>query len=263
LHINLSFFKRIESIKLFTEKEAWYLFKFTAIGEAFGWTFLLYGIGSKRYKLPGYKFALPVGGSIHGFLFLAYLGIVISAYSSLDWSRAKGFLAILVSVVPYGSLVFEQYASAKRHETQKQLYRRIFVRAIITNKAYLLAIQPINTVSWKLPGGEVGLNETAEQAIARIILEVTNIKASVGRLAYVCHLRDSLELYFIINNSKDFESLDTRKVKDKNMLIDEVRFLKPGDMGDLEPIFLRTAQFKNLSDHSEYPMFFFDSTKYR
>ena len=113
---------KLESIRLFTETEAWGLFRAAAIGEAFGWTVLITGITIQHYHLPGYSFAVPVAGQIHGILFLIYFGILIAVYSSLRWPRKRFLAAVLVGIIPIGTLVFEQWLARKHHRKSRQIY---------------------------------------------------------------------------------------------------------------------------------------------
>ena len=112
----LKFLKKVDHHQIFTDQEAWVLFKFSAIAEAFGWTLLIYGIAAEKFHLLGSSFALPVGGSIHGMLFIAYLLIVISAYSSLGWPRWKGLAAVTMSVIPLGTWAFEMREAHNRRK---------------------------------------------------------------------------------------------------------------------------------------------------
>jgi integral membrane protein len=112
--VGLSFLEKLEAIKPFSEREAWGLFRLAAIGEAFGWTFLITGLLINRYKLIGYKLSVPIGGQLHGMLFVIYFAVLFSAYSSLRWPRTKFLLAVVAGVLPYGSLVFEQWATRDR-----------------------------------------------------------------------------------------------------------------------------------------------------
>jgi integral membrane protein len=112
----LKFLQKVDHHEIFTEQEAWVLFKVSAIAEAFGWTLLIYGIAAKRLHLFASSFALPIGGSIHGMLFIAYLLIVISAYSSLGWPRWKALLGVMMSVIPLGTWVFEMNEAHTRRK---------------------------------------------------------------------------------------------------------------------------------------------------
>lgn len=109
--------KQIESYKSFrpfTDGEAWVLFKAAAIGEAIGWSLLIFGILFERYFAPGNDFSIPLTGSIHGTLFLIYIAATVVLGPSQGWNLKKIILAGIASVPPYGTLVFEQWAAHRR-----------------------------------------------------------------------------------------------------------------------------------------------------
>lgn len=93
-----------------------------AIGEAGGWTLLIIGILCKRFLTPGNNLPVLLAGQVHGMLFLIYLAAAAGLYPSLRWSRWRAILAILASVPPYGSLVFEQWAARQRRQTNLKNY---------------------------------------------------------------------------------------------------------------------------------------------
>jgi integral membrane protein len=113
---------RFEHNNSFSESEAWSLFRLAAIGEACGWTLLLSGIACKRYLLHGTNDPVLVAGQIHGLLFFLYALASLGLYPSLSWTRRRAFVALLASIPPYGSLLFEQWVSHKRHGAELQIY---------------------------------------------------------------------------------------------------------------------------------------------
>jgi integral membrane protein len=110
----LSILSRLENIKPFTEFEAWVIFKTAALAEAVGWTLLIASIIIKKYKLIGYKIAIPIAGQVHGSFFIIYFIVLIAGYSSLNWPRKKFLIAVLAGIPPYGTLIFETIASYNR-----------------------------------------------------------------------------------------------------------------------------------------------------
>ncbi len=99
---------------LFTDKEAWDLFRLAAFVETVTWTLLIIGILFKKFLLPGYEFVLPIAGSLHGVCFLAYIVIVFFVHRSLKWSIRRLIVAEAVSNVPYGAMLFEIWVAKKR-----------------------------------------------------------------------------------------------------------------------------------------------------
>lgn len=99
---------------IFTDREAWGLFRLAAFAETFGWTCLIIGIIAVELKWPHNNVYIAIAGSIHGILYLFYLFIVIFGHRALRWSVWRFIFAELISVVPYGALVFELWVSHRR-----------------------------------------------------------------------------------------------------------------------------------------------------
>ena len=99
---------------IFTDKEAWGLFRLAAFAETFGWTCLLFAITANVLDWPFADTYIAIGGSIHGILFLFYLFIVVFAHRSLKWGIWRFLFAMAISNVPYGALVFELWVSQRR-----------------------------------------------------------------------------------------------------------------------------------------------------
>ena len=101
---------------VFTDDEAWFLFRWSAWLETFGWTCLIVGIVFQVAKWPGNSWLLAVGGSLHGLFVIAYMLIVFFAHRSFSrpWSVAKMLIAEAISVIPYGALAFELYEARQR-----------------------------------------------------------------------------------------------------------------------------------------------------
>lgn len=104
---------------IFTDKEAWDLFRLAAVVETFGWTCLILAIISVKLQWPHNDAYLAVAGSVHGILYLFYLFIVIFAHRSMSWSVWRFIFAELISVVPYGALVFEWWVARRRKHGKK------------------------------------------------------------------------------------------------------------------------------------------------
>jgi integral membrane protein len=240
------FWDRLKSVKLFSEKEAWGLFRLAAIGEAVGWTMLIAGIIIRHYGWIGHDLAVPIAGSLHGMLFLAYFGILLATFSSLDWPLWKLAAAALAGVPPYGSLVFEQLAAHSRRGRIRGSYRRIMVRAVIVDRGLLLAAQPADGVTYNAPGGYIARGESPESAGARILLDLTGVTATVGPLLWMMPSKrhpGELELFFSISNAQDFRTVDFSKAA-CHAALDDLRFIGPGNASDLESDFLRTTWSK-------------------
>lgn len=125
--------KRFESNKVFSLDESWMLFRLAAIVEACGWTLLITGIALQRFVFSGNNIPVLVAGRIHGVLFLTYTVASIGLYPTLKWSRKQAFIALLASVPPYGSIIFEEIA------------RHIYYRKQIDTLFSCLVLAVLNT----------------------------------------------------------------------------------------------------------------------
>lgn len=103
---------------IFTDREAWFLFRWSAWLETVGWTMLITGIIFQVYHLPGESWVLPIGASLHGMFVIAYMGVVFGAHRSFrhKWSTGKMLTAELINIIPYAVLVFELYESRLRQQ---------------------------------------------------------------------------------------------------------------------------------------------------
>jgi integral membrane protein len=232
---------------LFSEREAWNIFRLAAISEAIGWTLLITGILLKQYAFHGNNAPVDIAGQIHGTIFLAYLGAVIAVFGSLRWSKRKLLIAALASIPPYGTLVFEQWAAHKRRQQIAKDNRQIIVRAIIVTGKKLLIVQPRDANFWCLPGGKVLENEDSEAALVRILTTQTGIIPQLQGLRYMYQYKhkgaERIEFFFIIANSKEYELLDIQQLRQGTKEYDEIMYVNPAITADLRPLFLQKNDF--------------------
>ena len=85
-------------------------FRIAAIAEAISWTGLLIGMVFK-YLVVHNAAGVHVFGPIHGVLFLVYVALAIVVWRRQHWSTTVGVVALLASIPPYGSVVFERWAT--------------------------------------------------------------------------------------------------------------------------------------------------------
>lgn len=90
------------------------MFRLAAIAEAVGWTLLISGILIGKYLMPTNDIAVQLAGHTHGILFLLYIVAAVVMYPSQRWSRWRTLIAIVASVPPYGTLIFEQWEAHRR-----------------------------------------------------------------------------------------------------------------------------------------------------
>ena len=123
-----------EHNQLFTEEESWMLFKLAAIAEAVGWTLLLLGIYLSRFIFPGNQIPVQFAGHVHGILFLLYALAALGLYPTMHASRRFAFVALLASVPPYGSILFEQWAVRRRSSNQFTTYRHCVLLHVLSDE---------------------------------------------------------------------------------------------------------------------------------
>ncbi len=118
---------KFEKGRPFTEAEAWLLFRIAAVAEACGWTLLGSAVILQAHGARHSASFLILAGRTHGMLFLLYCLASLGLYPSLGWSRWRGLFALTFSVPPYGTLLFEQWAAAKRHNAGFRTYRQFLL----------------------------------------------------------------------------------------------------------------------------------------
>ncbi len=81
------------------------LFRTLAVAEAVTWTILIVAMILKY--AAGVDAAVLVGGSIHGFVFLAYAFQAVLVGVNQRWSIGLIAVAVLTAIVPYATIPFE------------------------------------------------------------------------------------------------------------------------------------------------------------
>ena len=211
----LSFLRRLEATKPFTEQEAWSLFRLAALSEAFGWTLLISGILVDHFKFPLHRYAVPIAGQIHGLIFLAYFGILLATYTSLGWSRFKFVCAAAAGVPPYGTLVFELWAAHQRRKFVNGRQRRssLPLTIIINKDLQLRQLQPLEaTILFSLVDADrkylgnwlpwVAITKT-EKDSAAFIRGTINHRAQDSAYEYGIIYKDSLAGHISLMHLKD------------------------------------------------------------
>jgi integral membrane protein len=85
-------------------------FRFVAIAEAITWVALLIGMAIKWIPDPNIDSAVRYPGMIHGAVFVIYLVVTVLTAVKLKWSAPVTLVALLASVPPFGTVVFERWA---------------------------------------------------------------------------------------------------------------------------------------------------------
>lgn len=89
------------------------LYRIIAIAEAITWTLLITGLILRA--TIGLDIAVTIGGSIHGFVFLAYGATAVLTAINQRWGVGLGVLAVATAVIPYATIPFDLWA----HRTGK------------------------------------------------------------------------------------------------------------------------------------------------
>lgn len=103
-------------------------FRFIAVAEAITWAWLIVGMILKRVNDDPEAIALP--GAVHGAVFIVFVLVSLVSHFQLKWNavtwdlRLGGLriavpvvtlLALVSSIPPFGSLVFEWWAKRNGH----------------------------------------------------------------------------------------------------------------------------------------------------
>lgn len=89
------------------------LYRFFATAEMCTWALLILAM---ILKYSGVTEALmPVGGGLHGFVFLCYAVVSVGVWINQRWSGGRGAAAVVLAVVPFATLPFER-SLARRSE---------------------------------------------------------------------------------------------------------------------------------------------------
>lgn len=123
------------------------LYRIVAIAEAITWTLLITGL-VLRATLD-LSIAVTIGGSIHGFVFLAYGATAVLTAINQRWGVGLGLLAVVTAVIPYATIPFDAWANRtgklegewRREATDDPRDQRWFDRLVrwMLNHPYLLA----------------------------------------------------------------------------------------------------------------------------
>lgn len=69
---------------------------------------LLLGVGMPLKYMMGNPVGVKALGMPHGLLFVLYVVLAINMYVEYEWSKKKLGLAILASLLPFGTLIFDR-----------------------------------------------------------------------------------------------------------------------------------------------------------
>jgi integral membrane protein len=93
-----------------TPRTAATAFRIVAVAEALSWVGLLIGMYVK-YVPETTELGVKIFGPIHGGIFVVYVVVALVAARVLRWSAGTTLLALVASVPPLASVVFERWAT--------------------------------------------------------------------------------------------------------------------------------------------------------
>jgi integral membrane protein len=82
-------------------------FRWVALLEGLSFVLLLFVAMPLKYW-AGLPLAVRIVGSVHGLLFVAFLGALFRVALERDWPARRWGLALLSSLVPFGTFVFDR-----------------------------------------------------------------------------------------------------------------------------------------------------------
>jgi integral membrane protein len=86
-------------------------FRVVAVVEAVSWTALLVTMFLKYVVEAPHEGGVPVAGRVHGAAFTLYVLSTLVTARRFRWSLRVTFLGLVASVPPFGSIVFERWAT--------------------------------------------------------------------------------------------------------------------------------------------------------
>ena len=84
-------------------------FRAVAVAEAISWAGLLIGMFFKY--VVGNAIGVHIFGSVHGVVFIAYVVLSLLARKALTWDNRTTAWALIASIPPFGSVLFERWAT--------------------------------------------------------------------------------------------------------------------------------------------------------
>ncbi|WP_425465831.1 DUF3817 domain-containing protein [Nocardia bhagyanarayanae] len=85
-------------------------FRFFAVLEALSWLGLLVGMAFKYIPDPGNEIGVKIFGPVHGTIFILFVLTALLAARELGWNWKTTVLALLSSIPPFFTVVFEVWA---------------------------------------------------------------------------------------------------------------------------------------------------------
>ena len=87
-------------------------FRMTALAEGTSFLILLFIAMPMKYFM-GMPMVVRVVGSIHGILFLLYVGQLVRLRTTYRWDNRFSMQAFVASILPFGTFLFDKYLREK------------------------------------------------------------------------------------------------------------------------------------------------------
>ena len=81
-------------------------------------TLVLFGIAMPLKYMAGKPEAVRIAGSVHGFLFIALVIMLMSAVKRVPISAKMAGMGMLAAIFPFGPFVFDRYLKPSNAETE-------------------------------------------------------------------------------------------------------------------------------------------------
>ncbi|WP_434439564.1 DUF3817 domain-containing protein [Lentzea sp. E54] len=85
-------------------------FRILALAEAISWAGLLLGMFFK-YVVVQNEIGVKIFGPIHGIVFVGFILVTLMTKEPLKWDGRTLVLALLSSIPPFGTVIFERWAA--------------------------------------------------------------------------------------------------------------------------------------------------------
>lgn len=85
-------------------------FRFFAVLEALSWLGLLVGMAFKYLPAEGNEIGVKIFGPVHGGVFILFVLTALLASRELEWNWKTTVLALLSSIPPFFTVIFEVWA---------------------------------------------------------------------------------------------------------------------------------------------------------
>lgn len=103
-----------DKMHLFTDQEAWGVYRFAAFVEAGIWGFFILTIIYAGFGWPQAESVVAFGRSVWGMAYAVYVIFILLVARSMEWRIGRVSLAMVAGIPPFGSLVFERLMGRHR-----------------------------------------------------------------------------------------------------------------------------------------------------